>query len=377
MFLSKKTVNKGITLLICIGLLTAIAQFYSVDTAVAGQIEKTELSIKTVADDIEVGQLKEKKTAFVSNKKSSELYIPKNPQKAIELKTGNEHLAVNLPNKNTLTKSKEIDDTVVYSSKNNTSVEYAVQGINYEEGTGVRGLVIIKDNSAPKEYSFDFGLKEGQEIVSAEKYSNKEEAQDGCFYIVDNKKMVTDADTGKTVPESLFCIAPAWAKDRNGKSIPTHYEIKGNKLIQVVDFDENTAFPVVADPAMSGYYYKKAKVKYSNKWSKVKRCSDNMRARKGQTGTLTCNKSVSFSGSISGNIKGITTISVGATYSSITGYSISFKGPATCYMGYKAYYKIEKGIRKKYNMNTMKCVSSNKYTVRKALHGQYQTVKVK
>ncbi|MEJ9209242.1 hypothetical protein [Paenibacillus larvae] len=40
----------------------------------------------------------------------------------------------------------------------------------------------------------------------------------------------------------------AWAKDANGNDIPTHYEIRGNDLVQKVEFNENTAFPVVADP---------------------------------------------------------------------------------------------------------------------------------
>ena len=43
-------------------------------------------------------------------------------------------------------------------------------------------------------------------------------------------------------------IDPAWVKDANGKPVDTHYEVDGSSLIQVVDFDENTAFPVVADP---------------------------------------------------------------------------------------------------------------------------------
>ncbi|HHT7068150.1 hypothetical protein [Bacillus thuringiensis] len=41
---------------------------------------------------------------------------------------------------------------------------------------------------------------------------------------------------------------PAWAKDANGKPVATHYKVDGNKLIQVVEFDKNTAFPVIADP---------------------------------------------------------------------------------------------------------------------------------
>lgn len=44
-------------------------------------------------------------------------------------------------------------------------------------------------------------------------------------------------------------ISPAWAKDANGHNVSTYYKIvSNNKLVQVVEFTENTAFPVVADP---------------------------------------------------------------------------------------------------------------------------------
>lgn len=46
-----------------------------------------------------------------------------------------------------------------------------------------------------------------------------------------------------------YIFEPAWAKDANGESLNSYYKIEGNSLIQVVDFDENTAFPVVADPS--------------------------------------------------------------------------------------------------------------------------------
>ena len=47
-------------------------------------------------------------------------------------------------------------------------------------------------------------------------------------------------------------IATPWAKDANGKSVPTSYSIDGNKLTQHVSFDSTTAFPVVADPWWAG-----------------------------------------------------------------------------------------------------------------------------
>lgn len=45
-------------------------------------------------------------------------------------------------------------------------------------------------------------------------------------------------------------VAPAWAVDADGAPVPTHYEVEGDQLIQVVDH-EGAAYPVVADPKVS------------------------------------------------------------------------------------------------------------------------------
>jgi hypothetical protein len=45
-------------------------------------------------------------------------------------------------------------------------------------------------------------------------------------------------------------IAPAWAKDAAGAAVPTHYELDGTLLTQVVTPTAGTSYPVVADPYM-------------------------------------------------------------------------------------------------------------------------------
>ena len=72
--------------------------------------------------------------------------------------------------------------------------------------------------------------------------------------------------------------------------------------------------------------------------AKKKRCSDNVKAHKGEKAKSKCDRTVSFSGSVSGTIYGISTIGAGGTFSSTVGYSLSFKGPATKYLSYKALY---------------------------------------
>lgn len=43
-------------------------------------------------------------------------------------------------------------------------------------------------------------------------------------------------------------VAAPWAVDANGHNLPTHFTLSGNTLTQHVEFNEQTAFPVIADP---------------------------------------------------------------------------------------------------------------------------------
>ena len=44
-------------------------------------------------------------------------------------------------------------------------------------------------------------------------------------------------------------VAPAWARDADGKPVPTRYELRGSDLVQVVEHTTgNFRYPVTADP---------------------------------------------------------------------------------------------------------------------------------
>lgn len=47
----------------------------------------------------------------------------------------------------------------------------------------------------------------------------------------------------------IATIDAPWAVDANGNQVPTHYDINGSTLTQVIQPDSNTAFPVTADPS--------------------------------------------------------------------------------------------------------------------------------
>lgn len=60
-------------------------------------------------------------------------------------------------------------------------------------------------------------------------------------------------------PEEVAIVDAPWAVDADGVAVETHYEIEDGELVQVVEPDAETTFPVVADPRVSigwGVYVK-------------------------------------------------------------------------------------------------------------------------
>lgn len=97
----------------------------------------------------------------------------------------------------------------------------------YETQSGSQTLITIESPKASRDYRFPLALPPGA--------SAKVEA-DGSVLIRDDSGRVTGA-----------FVAP-WAFDANGNSVPTSFSINEGSLVQHVEFNPATAFPVTADP---------------------------------------------------------------------------------------------------------------------------------
>ena len=95
--------------------------------------------------------------------------------------------------------------------------------------SGLQLLTTLSGPSAPERYTYEIHLPSGASL--------KPSADGGVQALRSDGSLLTAA----TAP---------WARDANGQKVPTHFEIVGNKLIQVVDHREveNISYPVVADP---------------------------------------------------------------------------------------------------------------------------------
>lgn len=68
-------------------------------------------------------------------------------------------------------------------------------------------------------------------------------------------------------------IAPPWARDASGSDVPTHYEVVGNTLVQVVEHSNSFVYPVTADPRVGfewwGVWSKLSKAETKSLASKI------------------------------------------------------------------------------------------------------------
>jgi hypothetical protein len=94
-------------------------------------------------------------------------------------------------------------------------------------GTGVRLATVTTDDSRDEQtFRYQLGLPAG---------ASASRTADGAVKIA------------RADGSALVSIAAPWAKDANGKSLPTSYTISGSTLLQTVQ-TRGAAFPVVADP---------------------------------------------------------------------------------------------------------------------------------
>jgi len=133
-----------------------------------------------------------------------------------QLRTATNGISLGVPN----TKITAAANGTVVNGVGHSKVVFQKAGGEY------RASVQIADENDPESYEFD--------VTGAASLIRND---DGSVSAVD------------LAGKPLAWIAPAWARDRNGKVVPTHYEIAGSKLVQVVKHKGmGFAYGITADP---------------------------------------------------------------------------------------------------------------------------------
>lgn len=249
----------ALTLIMTSGVAVSAKEVSNVDVEQI-QAENSASDIEDVVGTEDVNSnISEIPNEYIARTENSEIYMPKNGSGKVKINSSDRSEAIDismgLPDavkgiEGNFTKN----GTIVYRGEKNTTI--SVQALSEKEQTievdSVRIMTTIENCKASHKYKYKYNLEEGQKLITSEEYYKDKnvEAEKGWIYIVDMNSEFTD-ENGVSWNELIGVIEPAWAIDANGKSINTHYSINNNELSQIVEFDNNSAFPIIADPKTS------------------------------------------------------------------------------------------------------------------------------
>lgn len=155
---------------------------------------------------------------------TANIAVPKDPSEGLAVSfAGTNSFDVQLPEVAGLKTARLGNDgKVVYEGVDNVATSVIpVQ-------SGVQVVTTIANREAPTVYAYKMSLPEGVQLS-----------------ILADGGVEISSSTG----DLLSYVAAPWAYDADGKPVPTHYEINGDTLTQVVDHTSgNVAYPVVSDP---------------------------------------------------------------------------------------------------------------------------------
>ncbi|WP_229053772.1 hypothetical protein [Aeromicrobium sp. Leaf350] len=95
---------------------------------------------------------------------------------------------------------------------------------------GVQIVVEVAASDAPTEFQFTFASEGG--VLPT---------------LLNSGEVALTSESGR----DLGLIEAPWAYDANGAAVPTHFEVRGSSVIQVVDHTSGDyAYPITADPSI-------------------------------------------------------------------------------------------------------------------------------
>lgn len=149
--------------------------------------------------------------------------IPTNPSHQVHIRGDNSPgFSIQLPFSENASSVEVVDEGFVAFGNQNFSSTAAV----LKQDGSLQILSIIESDAAPISYEYSFALPEGAKIIPSGR-----------------GLLIVNADG------LVAAVAPAWALDAKGQEVPTHYELSGTTITQVVDHRSvEYAYPVVADP---------------------------------------------------------------------------------------------------------------------------------
>lgn len=164
------------------------------------------------------------KEASITKDSGVTLEIPWESEEGVEIISEEFELTIFLPNTNLAQRAlKTAQGTLTFPSTSASSNSVI------PSSSGVQMITTISNEFAPERYTYE---------VETSETDNFRINEDGSASLIDSSGFL-----------KVFIPAP-WAIDASGASIPTHYEVDGKSLTQVIEHTsiETVAYPIAADP---------------------------------------------------------------------------------------------------------------------------------
>jgi hypothetical protein len=156
---------------------------------------------------------------------SAALKIPSNPENPIQITSRNgSTIFVGLPfSKQAKMASLVTDGAVAFDNQNGS-----VSTVLAKTDGSLQIATVLTTAKAPTDFTYQLTLPTGVKAAV--------EPNGGVEFLLGNSIYIGG-------------VAPAWARDSRGATIPTHYVVSGSTLTQVIEHQSlQYAYPIVADP---------------------------------------------------------------------------------------------------------------------------------
>lgn len=225
--------------LFCVTEITCFADAMAFEISDCTDDKRNEMNLvdsNMVSKDIAVTEY-----GYLFKNDDMEIVFPKNNSRKVVLKSeGNVDIVKSLPISDDFSSTITDTGSVYYcSGKEGYSIvaEAVIRTNEFSTIESLQTRIIVNDVLSQKEYCFEYDLPQGYRLVRDRDYRcGMDEAYVNC-----NSVFILDA-----AGNIISVIDPSYALDANGDKINTHYRIEGNSLIQVIEFDSTSAFPIVA-----------------------------------------------------------------------------------------------------------------------------------
>ncbi len=125
--------------------------------------------------------------------------------------------------------------TILYNGSE-SDVSLAIQPVISDFASGMAVHTVIPNAESSHEYHYQ--IEGGIPIVN----------EAGGVDIFKKIQLIDDNGFAQEVDSVVSTFDAPWAVDAVGNSINTRYEVRGDEVIQIVEFSESNVFPVIADP---------------------------------------------------------------------------------------------------------------------------------